>query len=75
MYSVKLTEPIWIIEDDRNTASLIATYLEREGYETRILHDGSQALASMPTSPVGFVILDVMLPGADGWEICREIRK
>ena len=75
MHPAKLNAPVWIIEDDQNTASLIATYLEREGYETRILNDGSEALASVSSSPIGFVILDVMLPGADGWEICRELRK
>jgi len=75
MFSAKLTAPIWIIEDDQNTASLIATYLEREGFKTHVVHDGSQALAAMQKAPMGFVILDVMLPGADGWEICRELRK
>ena len=75
MFSAKLNEPVWIIEDDQNTAALIATYLEREGYKTHIVHDGGKALAALQDEPVGFVILDVMLPGADGWEICRELRK
>ncbi|MEJ2470959.1 MAG: response regulator transcription factor [Desulfuromonadales bacterium] len=75
MSPAKLTTPVLIVEDDRNTATLIATYLEREGFATRTLHDGAEALAQVRRQPPGFVILDVMLPGVDGWEICRELRK
>jgi DNA-binding response OmpR family regulator len=75
MSPVKLHLPILIIEDDRNTAALIATYLEREGFSTQIVHDGSEALAGVRQQSPGFVILDVMLPNVDGWEICRELRK
>ncbi len=67
--------PILIIEDDRNTAALIATYLEREGFTTKTVHDGAEALARARQQTPGFVILDVMLPQVDGWEICRELRK
>jgi len=70
-----LSGPILIVEDDRNTAALVATYLEREGFSTRQAHDGREALALARRLAPGFVILDVMLPGADGWEICRELRK
>jgi DNA-binding response OmpR family regulator len=66
---------VLIVEDDRNTAALVATYLEREGFATVLVHDGGQALqAAAACSPV-FVILDVMLPNMDGWEICRTLRK
>ena len=75
MLPVKLTDPILIIEDDRNTAALIATYLEREGFVTQTVHDGADALALALRQAPGFVILDVMLPQVDGWEICRELRK
>lgn len=75
MSPVKLTNPILIIEDDRNTAALIATYLEREGFATQTVHDGAEALALALRQTPGFVILDVMLPQVDGWEICRELRK
>ena len=74
MFPAKLNEPIWIIEDDHNTASLIATYLEREGYKTRIMHDGGNALTALQGEPVGFVVLDVMLPGIDGFETCRRLK-
>lgn len=72
---MKLEKPVLIVEDDRNTASLIRTYLDREGFESVTVHDGEQALEMVRRRPHGFVILDIMLPGLDGWEICREIRK
>jgi DNA-binding response OmpR family regulator len=66
---------VLIVEDDRNTAALVAAYLEREGFSTVVVHDGGQALqVASGCSPV-FVILDVMLPNVDGWEICRALRK
>ena len=66
---------VLIVEDDRNTAALVATYLEREGFSTAVVHDGGQAIqAAGECNPV-FVILDVMLPNVDGWEICRTLRK
>lgn len=69
-----LSGPILIVEDDRNTAALVATYLEKEGFDTRQVHDGTAALTLARQIPPGFVILDVMLPGADGWEVCRQLR-
>jgi len=66
---------VLIVEDDRNTAALVATYLEREGFSTLAVHDGRQALEMIRLHRPGFIILDLMLPGTDGWEICRELRK
>jgi DNA-binding response OmpR family regulator len=66
---------VLIVEDDRNTAALVARYLEREDFSTVVVHDGGQAIqAAGECNPV-FVILDVMLPNLDGWEICRTLRK
>ncbi len=75
MNPADLSGPILIVEDDRNTAALVATYLQREGFITLQEHDGAQALATARREKPGFVILDLMLPGLDGWEICRELRK
>lgn len=73
--SIGNQDTVLIIEDDHNTAALVAAYLEREGFSTVLVHDGSEALAAaLACSPV-FVILDVMLPKVDGWEICRALRK
>jgi DNA-binding response OmpR family regulator len=63
-----------IVEDDRNTAALIKTYLEKEGFQTAVVHDGDEALNMIKTSNPGFVILDIMLPKIDGWEVCRRLR-
>jgi DNA-binding response OmpR family regulator len=67
--------PILIVEDDRNTASLVATYLEREGFSTVVAYDGAQALLMAEELQPLFIILDIMLPKIDGWEVCRRIRK
>jgi DNA-binding response OmpR family regulator len=66
--------PVLIVEDDRNTAALIKTYLEKEGFQTALVHDGEEALNMIKTSNPGFVILDIMLPKIDGWEVCRRLR-
>ncbi|MDA8139698.1 MAG: response regulator transcription factor [Desulfobacteraceae bacterium] len=68
------TDPILIVEDDPNTASLVATYLQREGFSTVMAHDGREALKRAQQTPPLLVILDVMLPKVDGWEICKQLR-
>lgn len=66
---------VLIVEDDRNTAALVATYLEREGFRTIIARDGHQALDVVQGQRPDFVILDLMLPKLDGWEVCRQLRR
>jgi DNA-binding response OmpR family regulator len=66
---------VLIVEDDRNTAALVATYLEREGFSTVVVHDGGQAIEIAGACDPVFVILDVMLPNMDGRDICRTLRK
>jgi len=70
-----LKQPVLIVEDDSNTAALVATYLQREGFATLTASDGKKALALARRHQPGFVILDVMLPQLDGWEICRQLRQ
>ena len=65
---------VLIVEDDRNTAALVATYLQREGFSTVVIHDGGKALETAGSCHPVFVILDVMLPNLDGWAICRALR-
>ena len=72
---MRLSAPVLIVEDDPNTAALVETYLVREGFSVVKSADGKQAIELARRKPPGFVILDVMLPGADGWEVCRELRK
>ena len=66
---------ILIVEDDKKTASLVALYLEREGFRTILAHDGQQALDLAARHRPAFVILDLMLPKVDGWEVCRQLRQ
>ena len=69
------TGPVLIVEDDPNIAELVARYLKTAGFPTLIAHDGREGLAVLRERQPQFVILDLMLPGLDGWEVCREIRR
>ena len=66
---------ILVIEDDPNTASLIALYLEREGYQAMTAGDGTNGLDLASKHLPALVILDLMLPKMDGWEVCRQLRQ
>lgn len=69
------TPHILVVEDDPKIARLIKDYLENGGYRATILNRGDEALAQIRKSPPDLVVLDIMLPGKDGMEICRETRK
>ncbi len=66
--------PVLIVEDDRNIASLVATYLEQDGFTTLIANDGEQGLLLARRHRPAFVILDLMLPKVDGWAVCQQLR-
>lgn len=66
---------VLVIEDDPRTAALIATYLEREGFEPLTAGDGKLGLQKIRNHKPILVILDIMLPGMDGWDVCREMRR
>ncbi|MGA6927147.1 MAG: response regulator transcription factor [Desulfosarcina sp.] len=66
---------ILIVEDDENTASLIALYLEREGFAAVTAGDGQAGLALANTHRPDLVVLDLMIPKVDGWEVCRRLRQ
>ena len=68
-------QKILIVDDDNNIAELISLYLTKEMYETRIAEDGEEALSIFREFDPNLVILDLMLPGKDGYEVCREIRQ
>ena len=65
---------ILIVDDDLNIAELIALYLTKECFETKIVTDGEQALQEFQSFQANLVLLDLMLPGIDGYQVCREIR-
>ncbi len=62
------------MEDDRDVADLVDHYLKKEGYISEIYRDGARALSQLRTNPPDLVVLDLMLPGMDGLEICRLLR-
>mgnify|MGYP005783895383 FL=1 len=67
-------EKILIVEDDRKIAELERDYLESNGYETVLLEDGSQVISELKKGEYDLVLLDIMLPGCSGYEICRRVR-
>jgi len=66
---------ILVVDDDSNICQLLKLYLDKEGYENRAVYNGKQALEVFREFTPNLVVLDIMLPGMDGWQICREIRK
>jgi DNA-binding response OmpR family regulator len=70
-----MPERILVVEDEKTIAELVAEALKRHGYRVETVHDGDSGLHAAETSLPDLVILDVMLPGMDGWEICRRIRE
>ncbi|MDO4266286.1 MAG: response regulator transcription factor [Eubacteriales bacterium] len=66
---------ILIVDDDASIAELISLYLNKECYDTKIVGDGEDALREFPQYKPDLVLLDLMLPGMDGYQVCRELRK
>ncbi len=66
---------VMVVDDDSNICELLRLYLEKEGFETTIQSDGEQALAAFDAEKPDLILLDVMMPRLDGWQVCREIRK
>lgn len=67
-------QKILIVDDDASIAELIALYLNKECYDTKIVGDGEEALREFPLYKPDLVLLDLMLPGMDGYQVCREMR-
>ena len=65
---------ILIVDDDYNIAELISLYLTKECFETKIVGDGEEALRVFPEFQPNIILLDLMLPGIDGYQVCRELR-
>lgn len=67
-------QKILIVDDDNNIAELISLYLTKECFETKIVNDGEQALREFDSFHPDLLLLDLMLPGIDGYQVCRELR-
>lgn len=70
-----MKQKILIVDDDENIAELISLYLTKECFETKIVHDGESALKAVGTFSPNLILLDLMLPGIDGYQVCREVRQ
>lgn len=68
-------QKILIVDDDENIAELISLYMTKECFETKIVYDGESALRAATGFAPDLIILDLMLPGIDGYQVCREIRQ
>ena len=66
---------ILLVDDDPNIRQLVNLYLEKEGFEVTMAARGDEALKLFKESPPNLMLLDIMLPGMDGWQVCREVRK
>ncbi|SEP22633.1 response regulator transcription factor [Paenibacillus sp. OK076] len=66
---------ILVVDDDVHIRELITLFLRNEGFEIVVAKDGAEALDIVEKSPIDLVILDIMMPKLDGWELCREIRR
>jgi DNA-binding response OmpR family regulator len=64
---------VMVVEDDANIGALVRTYLEHDGYRAVWVRSGEDALAEMSRHPIELVVLDIDLPGIDGFEVCRRI--
>lgn len=67
-------QKILIVDDDNNIAELISLYLTKECFDTHIVNDGEEALKAFEQYRPNLILLDLMLPGIDGYQVCREIR-
>ena len=70
-----MSELILVVDDEKKIADILKAYLEREGYKVKVAYDGHTALQTAAAEPVELVILDLMLPGISGWDVCRQLRK
>ena len=68
-------EKILVVDDDLNICELLRLYLEKEDYTVVIANDGASAVSTFNAENPALVLLDIMLPKLDGWQVCREIRK
>ena len=68
-------ETILIVEDDKNISKLIKYNLEKEGFKCLVSFDGEDAIKTLDKSPADLIILDIMLPGIDGLEVCRQVKQ
>ncbi len=70
-----MNNKILVADDDQNICELLKLYLENDGYTVYVANDGKEAVSLFQTKSPDLILLDIMLPKMDGWQVCREIRK
>ena len=75
MNAVSEKQKILVVDDDQHIAELISLYLMKDGYDTQEVYDGKKALEAVTTYQPNLILLDLMLPGMDGYQVCAEVRK
>ena len=70
-----MNEKILIVDDDISICEELKTYLTKEGYSVVVVNDGVTAVESVATVKPAMILLDIMLPLLDGWQVCRKIRQ
>lgn len=75
MNAVSEKQKILVVDDDQHIAELISLYLMKDGYDTQEVYDGKQALEEVTGYQPDLILLDLMLPGMDGYQVCAEVRK
>ena len=66
---------IMVVDDDANICEIMRLYLEKEGFDVTLAHNGAEALSLFAENPPDLMLLDIMMPQIDGWQVCREVRK
>lgn len=74
IHSQASKRPILVVDDNPDNAHIIRDYLEARGYPISVAYGGDEAMAMFEKSPPAIVLLDVMMPGRDGWEVCRDMK-
>ena len=70
-----MMDKILVADDDLNICELLRLYLEKEGFEVVMAHDGEEAVAKFESEKPSLILLDIMMPKLDGWQVCRQIRQ
>ncbi len=70
-----MANKILVVDDDLNICDVLKLYLEKEGFEVKTVNDGDNAVETFKIFEPDLVLLDIMMPGKDGWQVCREIRE
>ena len=71
----KSLPPILVVDDNEDNAHIIRDYLESRGYPISVAYNGDEAMALFDSVKPSLVLLDVMMPGRDGWQVCREMKE